>query len=114
VVFIGLPGNPVASFVTFVMLVRSSILKLQGVSACGLRPRAFQLRAAFDWLRADARREFLRARLDSAGELELYSNQSSGVLSSVDWADGLIDNPPGQIIRRGDTVRFLPFAALLD
>ncbi|MBP9713828.1 MAG: molybdopterin molybdotransferase MoeA [Sterolibacterium sp.] len=112
--FIGLPGNPVASFVTFVLLVRPCILKLQGASAWATPPRALPLRAAFDWPRADARREFLRARFDAAGELVLHPNQSSGVLTSVDWADGLIDNPPGQVIRRGDTVRFLPWVELLN
>ncbi len=112
--FIGLPGNPVASFVTFAMLVRRCILKMQGASNWGVPPRALSLPAAFDWPRADARREFLRARYDAEGALELYPNQSSGVLTSVDWADGLIDNPPGQTIRRGDTVRFLPWTELLN
>jgi len=52
-------------------------------------------------------------RINAAGGLELFANQSSGVLTSCTWADGLIDNPPGQAIRRGDTVRFLPFSELL-
>ncbi len=110
--FIGLPGNPVASFVTFVMLVRPFILKAQG--AVGWAPQSFAMTAAFDWPKADVRREFLRVRLDSDGALTLYPNQSSGVLTSVDWADGLVDNPPGNVIRRGDPVRFLPFAELLN
>ena len=108
--FIGLPGNPVSSFVTFVMLVRPFILKAQGAAA--LRPRALQLRADFD-VKGDPRREFLRARFNSGGGLELFANQSSGVLTSCTWADGLIDNPPGQAIKPGDTVRFLPFGELL-
>lgn len=112
--FIGLPGNPVASFVTFAMLVRRCILKMQGASGWAMPPRALSLSAAFDWPRADARREFLRARYDDDGALELYPNQSSGVLTSVDWADGLVDNPPGQPIRRGDTVKFLPWSELLN
>lgn len=114
--FIGLPGNPVASFVTFAMLVRRCILKMQGegVLAWSMSPRALSLPAAFDWPRADARREFLRARYDAEGALELYPNQNSGVLTSVDWADGLIDNPPGQTIRRGDLVKFLPLTELLN
>lgn len=108
--FIGLPGNPVSSFVTFLMLVRPFILKAQGASV--MRPRALQLRADFS-CPGDPRREFLRARFNAAGGLELFANQSSGVLTSCTWADGLIDNPPGQAIRRGDTVRFLSFAELL-
>jgi molybdopterin molybdotransferase len=108
--FIGLPGNPVSSFVTFLMLVRPFILKAQGAAV--LRPHALQLRADFE-VKGDPRREFLRARINAAGGLELFANQSSGVLTSCTWADGLIDNPPGQAIRRGDMVRFLPFAELL-
>ncbi len=108
--FIGLPGNPVSSFVTFLMLVRPFILKAQG--AATVAPRAQQLRADFDF-KGDPRREFLRARLNAEGGLDLFPNQSSGVLTSCTWADGLIDNPPGHAIRRGETVRFLPFVELL-
>ncbi len=71
------------------------------------------MRADFDWPRADKRREFLRVRLNAAGGLDLFANQSSGVLTSTVWADGLVDNPPGQAIQRGDTVRFLPLAELI-
>ncbi len=108
--FIGLPGNPVSSFVTFVMLVRPFVLKAQGASA--VTPRAQSLRADFS-CRGDPRREFLRARINTEGGLELFPNQSSGVLTSCVWADGLIDNPPGRAIGQGDTVRFLPFSELL-
>jgi molybdopterin molybdotransferase len=109
--FIGLPGNPVACFVTFLMLVRPLLHKCQGRVAPP--PRALDLVAAFDWPKADARREFLRARRDEHGAVTIYPNQSSGVLTSTHWADGLIDNPPGQTIRVGDAVRFLPFSELL-
>jgi molybdopterin molybdotransferase len=71
------------------------------------------VRADFDWPRADKRREFLRVRRSSHGGLELFANQSSGVLTSAVWADGLVDNPPGQAIAEGDTVRFLPLAWLV-
>lgn len=108
--FIGLPGNPVSSFVTFLMLVRPFILKAQGAAV--VMPRAQQLRADFD-SKGDPRREFLRARVTAEGGLDLFPNQSSGVLTSCVWADGLIDNPPGQAIGRGDMVRFLPFVELL-
>ncbi len=109
--FIGLPGNPVSSFVTFVLLVRPFLLKLQG--ATQLTPTAVQLAANFDWPRPDRRREFLRARRDAEGRLALFPNQSSGVLTSTVWADGLIDVPAGATIARGDPVRFLPLAELL-
>ena len=110
--FIGLPGNPVSAFVTFLLFVRPFILKCQGVQAT--TPHALQLTADFDWPKPDRRREFLRARMGDGGTLELFPNQSSGVLTSTVWGDGLIDNPAGQAIKRGDRVRFLPFAELLN
>jgi molybdopterin molybdotransferase len=109
--FMGLPGNPVSSFVTFLLFVRPFLLRLQGVSG-DVSPRALPMRADFDWPKADRRNEFLRARINDQGGLELFPNQGSGVLTSTVWADGLIDNPPGQAIARGDTVRFIPFAFL--
>jgi molybdopterin molybdotransferase len=109
--FLGLPGNPVSSFITFLLFVRPFLLRLQGVTGA-VEPRALPLRADFDWTRPDRRNEFLRARINDAGGLDLFPNQGSGVLTSTVWADGLIDNPPGQAIARGDIVRFIPFAAL--
>jgi molybdopterin molybdotransferase len=104
---IGLPGNPVSSFVTFLLAVRPVLLALQGIEQH--EPFGLTLRADFDWPKPDARREFLRARRNADGGLDLFANQSSGVLTSAVWADGLIDNPPGQAIARGDAVRFVPF-----
>jgi len=109
--FIGLPGNPVSAFVTFLLAVRPVLLRLQGASE--LAPKAMSLRADFDWPKPDRRREFLRARLNASGGLDLFPNQGSGVLTSVVWGDGLVDTPPAKAIARGDTVRFLPFADLL-
>lgn len=110
--FIGLPGNPVSSFVTFLMFVRPFLLALQGASDTA--PVSFPVRAAFDWPRPDRRREYLRVRLDARGEAELFPNQNAAVLTSTAWADGLVDNPPQQVIRRGDLLRYLPFSALLQ
>ncbi|WP_322400724.1 gephyrin-like molybdotransferase Glp [Massilia luteola] len=109
--FLGLPGNPVSSFITFLLFVRPFLLRLQGVTGA-VEPRALPLRADFDWPKPDRRNEFLRARINDAGGLDLFPNQGSGVLTSTVWADGLIDNPPGQAIARGDIVRFIPFSAL--
>ena len=109
--FIGLPGNPVSSFVTFLLLVRPFLLSLQGVAQPV--PASFALPAHFSWAKADQRREFLRVRRNPAGGLDLFANQSSGVLTSAVWADGLVDNPPGQTIAHGDMVRFIPFAEVL-
>jgi molybdopterin molybdotransferase len=109
--FVGLPGNPVSSFVTFVLCVAPLLRALQGADPS--LPSALPMRADFDWPKADKRREFLRVRLNASGGLELFPNQSSGVLTSTVWADGLVDNPPGQSLRRGDTVRFLPLSELV-
>jgi molybdopterin molybdotransferase len=109
--FIGLPGNPVSSLVTFLLLVRPFLLKLQG--ATRLATKSVALPAHFNWARADKRREFLRARRNAMGGLDLFANQSSGVLTSAVWADGVVDNPPGQAIQHGDIVRFIPFSEVL-
>lgn len=111
--FIGLPGNPVSSFVTFLLLVRPFLLRLQGVLAPAL-PEPLQMPAHFELPKADKRREFLRVRRNGQGGLELFPNQSSGVLTSVVWCDGLVDNPAGTTIAHGDTVRYLPLQTLLS
>jgi molybdopterin molybdotransferase len=110
--FIGLPGNPVSSFVSFLLFVRPFILRLQG------RPDsatpAYPMRADFEWPKADRRNEFLRVKINSQGGLDLYPNQSSGVLTSAAWGDGLVDCAPGQAIAKGDLVPYIPFSALLS
>jgi molybdopterin molybdotransferase len=108
--FIGLPGNPVSSFVTFLILVRPFLLALQGASR--VQVRALKMQAHFDWPRADPRQEFLRVRLNEEGGLSLFDNQSSGVLTSCVWGDGLVDNPAKNPIRHGDWVRYVPFSEL--
>lgn len=107
--FIGLPGNPVSSFVTCLLTVAPFLARLQGAPA-GL-PAPQRVRADFDWPSADPkRREFLRVRRQGDGVV-LFEHQGSGVLTSVVWADGLVDNPPGQVIRAGDLVSYRPFSA---
>ncbi|HZA96580.1 MAG TPA: gephyrin-like molybdotransferase Glp [Burkholderiaceae bacterium] len=109
--FIGLPGNPVSSFVTFVLFARPFVLQRQG----RVEPlRTIFVRADFDWRQSSRRREFMRARLNDKGGLDIFPNQNSSVLTSVTWADGLIDNPSEHLIHAGDIVRFLPFAELLS
>jgi molybdopterin molybdotransferase len=109
--FIGLPGNPVSSFVTFLLLVRPFLLKLQG--ATQLTPPSVDVRADFTWPKADKRREFLRVKRNLTGGMDLFANQSSGVLTSAVWGDGLVDNPPGCSVAPGDVVRFISFSELL-
>lgn len=109
--FMGLPGNPVSSFVTFLLLVRPFVLALQGVTKTDIART--DMTAHFDWPRADKRREFLRVKRNAQGGLDLFPNQSSGVLTSAVWGDGVVDNPAGQTISKGDTVRFISFAEWL-
>lgn len=109
--FLGLPGNPVSSFVTFLLFVRPFVLRLQGVA--DVAPKACAMRADFAWPRADRRNEFLRVKRNDAGGLDLFPNQGSAVLTSTVWGDGLVDNPAGQTIAPGDSVRFISFADLL-
>ena len=108
----GLPGNPVSSFITFLLLVRPFLLRLQGVA--DVAAKSIALSAHFTWARADKRREFLRVRRNPAGGLDLFANQSSGVLTSAVWGDGVVDNRPGQTIAHGDMVQFISFADLLN
>jgi molybdopterin molybdotransferase len=110
--FIGLPGNPVSSLITFLLAVRPVLLRLQG--AADLAPRGFAMRADFDWPRPDKRREFLRVRRNDHGGLDLFANQSSGVLTSAVWSDGVVDNPSGAAIRAGDAVNYLAFSDWLS
>jgi molybdopterin molybdotransferase len=108
--FIGLPGNPVSSYVTFTLFVRPVLARLQGAQA--VATPGVPLRADFAWPRPDKRREFLRVRRNTQGGLDLFRNQGSGVLTSLAWGDGLADIAPGQAVQAGDTVRFLSLAEL--
>lgn len=110
--FIGLPGNPVSAFVTFLLFARPFILRLQGMT--DVTPARVELRADFDWAKPDRRREFLRARINSKGGLDLFPNQGSAVLTSTVWADGLVDNPAGRAIKSGDPVQFIAMSTLLN
>jgi molybdopterin molybdotransferase len=109
--FIGLPGNPVSVFVTFLLFARPFLHALQGRTAPA--PHVYPVRAGFGYT-AQQRREYVRVRLreDPAhGPVaEAYPRQGSDVLSSVAWADGLVEIAENTTIRDGDRVRFLPFA----
>ncbi|MGQ9660405.1 MAG: molybdopterin molybdotransferase MoeA [Thermochromatium sp.] len=113
---LGCPGNPVSLFVTAVLFARPLIWRMQGITG-RLEVPPLQVRAGFDWPCPDKRLEFQRARLERGadGELEVavYPSRSSAVLSSVAWADGLVQLQPGQVIQRGDPVEFLPFSEFL-
>lgn len=109
--FIGLPGNPVSSFATFVMLAQPYLRKRQGLHE--VLPKAIRMRADFSWSKAPPVREFLRVQRNAAGGLDLFPKQGSGVLSSCAWADGFVSNPPGQLIQPGDLVDYIPFGDAL-
>jgi len=109
--FIGLPGNPVSSFVTFLMMVRPFVLATQGVS--DVAPAVVDLLADFDWPRPDRRREFLRGRINTRGGVEIHAQQGAAALSSIVWAGGLVDIPAGTPIKAGESVRFIPYGELL-
>jgi len=109
--FAGLPGNPVSGFITFLLLVRPLLLRLQGAMQCDVS--ALPLRADFDWPKPGKRREFLRVRRNADGGLDLHPNQGSAALTALHWADGLADLPAGQAVARGDTVRYIPLAEWL-
>ena len=110
--FLGLPGNPVSSFVTFVLAGRAVLNALQGRDVA--LPPALQVRAEFDWPKADPkRREFLRVQTSESGGVRLFSNQGSGVLTSAVWSTGLVDLAPGTIVKQGDLVLYRSLAELM-
>jgi molybdopterin molybdotransferase len=108
----GLPGNPVSVFVTFLVFARPLILKMQG--ATGYMSRALSIRSGFEW-QGVKRQEYLRVRVkhdESGAYAELYPHQGSGVLSSVSWADGLVIVEPEKVINTGDIIKYMPFQGL--
>ena len=108
---IGLPGNPASTLVTFGLLTRPYLLRRQGVTE--VTPLRFDMPAGFEWTKAGTRREYLRARIEQ-GQVRIYKNQSSGVLRSAAWAEGLVEVREGTLPKPGDSVPFIPFSELLD
>lgn len=105
---LGLPGNPQSVWVTFLLLVLPYIKRLQGQTQAIL-PQSYALPAAFARPKAQGRREYLRVQVQQ-GQLVAHANQSSGVLSSAVWADGLAMIDVGQVVQVGDALPFLPFS----
>ncbi|MEW7974614.1 MAG: gephyrin-like molybdotransferase Glp [Candidatus Thiodiazotropha endolucinida] len=114
--FMGAPGNPVSLFVTFSLFARPFILRMQGLSG-EVRPKPVSVIAGFEKDATDKRQEYARGRLELNGQgqavVKLYPNRSSGVLSSVVWANGLAVLPPLTAIKPGDPVDFIPYNELM-
>ncbi|BCQ70412.1 molybdopterin molybdenumtransferase MoeA [Pseudomonas sp. Eqa60] len=108
---IGLPGNPASTLVTFALLARPYLLRRQGVQQ--VQPLSFQVPAGFAWPQPGNRREYLRGRLEN-GQAIIYRNQSSGVLRSAAWAEGLVEVLEGRTLVQGDRVNFIPLSEVLD
>ncbi|WP_175534887.1 MULTISPECIES: gephyrin-like molybdotransferase Glp [unclassified Pseudomonas] len=107
---IGLPGNPASTLVTFALLARPYLLRRQGVQS--VAPLKFKVPAGFAWPKAGGRREYLRGRMEN-GRAIIYRNQSSGVLRSAAWADGLVEVLEGRTLVEGDEVGFIPLSEVL-
>ncbi len=109
--FIGLPGNPTSTLLTFCLLARPMLLQLQGEQYRA--PLEVTVKAGFERKGQNKRQEYLRARLEN-GVAAPFNNQSSGVLTSASWANGLVVVPPDMQVAEGDEVSFIPFSELLS
>ena len=108
---IGLPGNPASTLVTFALLARPYILRRQGV--VDVEPLRFEVPVGFEWPKPGNRREYLRGRIEQ-GRAIIYRNQSSGVLRSAAWAEGLVEVVEGTTLSVGDRVNFIPLSEVLN
>jgi molybdopterin molybdotransferase len=109
--FVGLPGNPVSAFVTFLLVVKPLLAKLQGQAPSAMVNQEYPVIADFEFPKPAGRQQYLRVRVQRHGSdllAQTYGNQSSGALYSVSWADGLVVIPPGEVVNKGQQVRYLP------
>jgi molybdopterin molybdotransferase len=110
--FMGLPGNPVSVFATFCIFARPYIMKTQGVT--DTNANSFRVPSGFELDGKESRNEYLRVRIEindkGQSSLSLYSNQSSGVLTSASWANGFAFIPANTKVEEGDLVEFTPFS----
>lgn len=111
-VFMGMPGNPVAAWVTFGLLVRPCLLAMMGSTAH--LPSGFRVQAGFDWPKPDSRQEFLRAWIDAQGRAQIHARQNSAVLSSVTQCTGLVEIPASTPVLAGEFVRFIPYTEIVN
>lgn len=115
VAFVGLPGNPVSAYVTFLLVGAPLIRKMQGQSH--ITPKATKIPLGFDQNKIGKRREYVRVRVegtkDGGRQLVSFPSQGSAVMASVFWADGLAAMPDGVLSKKGDLIDYLPFDQLL-
>ena len=109
--FLGMPGNPVAAWVTFCLMIRPALMAASGAAVS--RPIVMHLPAAFDWPTPDVRQEYLRGWIDDGGCVRIHDRQNSSVLSSVTECSGLVEIPPSTPVKMGESVRFIPYTHLL-
>jgi molybdopterin molybdotransferase len=114
--FAGLPGNPVAAFVTFARIVRPLLLRLAGALPEPLA--ALPVRAGFSYKKKEGRREYVRVTLrrtpDGTLEAVKYPQDGAGVITSLTETDGLVElDEDTRTIAAGATVGFLPYATLM-
>ncbi len=114
--FMGLPGNPVAVMVTFLLLARPLVLLLAGAIDAG--PRLYRVRAGFDYKKKPNRTEYVRAKLvrgeDGNWVAEKFARDGAGILTSMVESDGLIEIGEGLTrLEIGAPVNFLPFSEVL-
>jgi molybdopterin molybdotransferase len=114
--FLGSPGNPVSLFVTFLIFTRPFIKRMQGMTTA-IQPSSRKVIASFNKGANDKRQEYARGRLETDEQgrevVRLFNNQSSGVLTSVTWANGLVVVPPLTSVSPGDLVEFIPYSELM-
>ena len=105
--FIGLPGNPASVFITFLLLARPLLLTLNNQHYAPFKSKP--LIANFSWRENSKRQEYLRAKINNKGSVDIYPNQSSGILTSTVWASGLVVVPAQKAINHGDTIDYIAF-----
>lgn len=106
----GLPGNPVAAFVTALMFARPACRQLAGDQ--WQEPQSFSLPAAFTKKKKPGRREFQRGKITAEGRVELFANEGSGRISGLTWADGIVDIAEDTTdITPGTPVKFIPWGS---
>ena len=106
----GLPGNPVAAFVCFLIFARPALSVMAG--AGWQEAQSFAVPAGFEKAKKPGRREYLRARMRPDGYVEVFHSEGSGLIGGLSWADGLVELPDDAVvIKRGDLVKYLPFSS---